>query len=158
VSLGKHFIFGYDDSGGVEPLLKKDGTPQPGDHPYTLIATVGLNSDLKEEFDFRWTELRSKIGKEIGIDYLPPIHARLMLGKDRPHAYREKPNPYFLTTHEQGVDWILEGFKILKWASVKKNGCGVLATSLARKPESDRLFTALQNQTVWMTGLFLNSC
>jgi hypothetical protein len=143
MKLGRHYFFSYDDSGGVEPILNKSGEFYPGIHPYTIIASVGINADLRDEFNGKWQDLRQDIAHNIGSTALPPIHARLMLGTGRPNTYRGAPNPYLNTAHEQGLAWIMEGFRILRWASTKKGGCGVIYTNSDRAAEGERFIKAL---------------
>lgn len=107
------YVAAVDDSGGIEPLATWNGTPVAGDHPITVLATGVIKSSKLEEFEGRWNDLRLEIKKELACAQLPPIHMRLMWGKDLKKTYRGGPNPYLGTDFEQIKRWYSKSLQII---------------------------------------------
>jgi hypothetical protein len=109
------FTVALDDSGGIEPLVKWDGTLIPGDHPITVLMAVMLDNRRKDYLEENWTKLRVKIQRELSLSYLPPIHMRLMWGRNLPkYIKRDLLNPYSKTTFEQIKEWVAEALSIIQ--------------------------------------------
>lgn len=124
------YVAVIDDSGGVEPLIRWGGDFVSGDHPITCLMALVIEDNLLEEFDAKWLILREKIQTALNTSELPPIHLRLMYGRNLPPKYRGKPNPYLNSNFDQIVDWISEGLEIIKdfnhqrklaWVSASKS-------------------------------------
>ena len=115
------YITAFDDSGGIEPLIKPNLCFRKGDRPIVTVAAVSICVDHLNEFNDRWNELRGRIRDYLGVRDLPPIHGRLMYRKCLPVSLNNQKtkNPYsdergkplvpFTTT----VSWLTEALAIL---------------------------------------------
>ena len=108
------YVVAIDDSGGIEPLVKWGGKFVKGDHPITAVTALILRTELLNEFDDRWIDLRSDIQRYLGCDHLPPIHCRIMYGRTLSPTYRDRPNPYFGCPFEKIVEWFGRAFAIIE--------------------------------------------
>lgn len=108
------YVAAFDDSGGIEPLVKWGGEFVPGDHPITVLAFALVRSDLLPAFDEDWLELRHDIKIALGSEQLPPIHLRLMYGRTLPRKYRGKRNPYLDADFQQVQEWLERALKIAR--------------------------------------------
>lgn len=135
------FYFAFDDSGGIEPLLKQDRTVQPGQFPFAIIAAAGINTKYYPAFCDDWRALTAEIGQDLGLNGPAPIHARLMFGNNKPPKYRGNPNPYLSATHEQASSWFLRAARIFgKYGQIQQGGMGFMCTA-------DRASRAQQHAT-----------
>lgn len=107
------YVVAIDDSGGIEPLVKWDGSLVLGDHPITIMAIAVLKRKRLEEFNAEWNGLRLEIQSELGCDMLPPIHMRIMWGKSLKKAYRGALNPYYGSDFEQIKQWYTKALRII---------------------------------------------
>lgn len=107
------FFLGFDDSGGLEPLVDWGGNPIKGDHPIALLVGFYLRKSAMEEFSSEWNQLRESIQSELEVSTAPPIHMRLMWGKTLPEKYRRLPNPYRRANFEQVQEWVRQCWIII---------------------------------------------
>ncbi len=116
------YVAAFDDSGGIEPLVKWGGEFVPGDHPITVLAFALVRSDLLPAFDEDWLELRHDIKMALGSEQLPPIHLRLMYGRTLPKKYRGQRNPYLDADFQQVQEWLERALKIARKVSFERRG------------------------------------
>lgn len=107
------YVVALDDSGGIEPLVKGDGSFIKGDKEITVLSAIFIRSYRLKRFNQQWNQLRADIQSELHWDYPPPIHMRLMWGKDVKKMYRKKPNPYVHATFEQIQGWVRNALEII---------------------------------------------
>ena len=107
------YVVAFDDAGGIEPLVRWDGTFIEGDHPVTTLTWVMLSRKDLRAFEERWTHLRAKIQRELGCHELPPIHMRLMYGRTLPRKYRGRRNPYLDASFEQILGWVEDAYRVV---------------------------------------------
>lgn len=107
------YVAALDDSGGIEPLVKGDGSFIEGDNEFTVLSVVFIRSYKLEKFNQQWNQLRARIQSELKCEYLPPIHMRLMWGKDLKKMHRKKPNPYVNASFEQIQGWVRAALEII---------------------------------------------
>ena len=116
------YVAAFDDSGGIEPLVKWGGEFVPGDHPITVLAFALVRSDLLPAFDEDWLGLRHDIKTALGSEQPPPIHLRLMYGRTLPKKYRGQRNPYLDADFEQVQEWLERALKIARKLSFERRG------------------------------------
>ncbi len=127
------YLAAFDDSGGIEALNQWDGTPIAGDHPIVLLATAVIRKDLLTDFEADWNALRARIQVELGCDEPPPIHMRLMWGRDvARRKHRGKRNPYADATFEQKKEWVATAWSIMTHFTRIRYGMGFFSMSLVR--------------------------
>lgn len=132
MALSKEYTYAFDDSGGIEPLLNKKREFVPGDHPFFLIAAIGLNNSLLDEFREEWQRLRADIQAHLKLDALPALHARLMFGDKKPPMYRGAPNPYLTASRDEVLGWYMRGIGIISRFLKIKGGGDVLISTYHR--------------------------
>lgn len=107
------YVLAFDDAGGIEPLIRWDGSLVTGDHPVTTLTWVMLARRDLDAFNERWTHLRRKIQRELACPELPAIHLRLMYGRTLPRKYRARPNPYLGASFDQVLGWIEDAYRLI---------------------------------------------
>ncbi|HEX7002655.1 MAG TPA: hypothetical protein VF168_00500 [Trueperaceae bacterium] len=128
-----------DDSGGIEPLVRWDGTYIPGDHPLTLLAGIFVHEAELPEFNSAWKQLQADIQVALGCPDPPPIHMRIMWGRNLKKNYRNRPNPYVGADFEQIKEWVRRAFEIILAAAEKPKRVAVVGAGRIRRLESQRL-------------------
>ena len=104
---GADYLIALDDSGGIEPLLNASGNLQATRSSIALISAYGLPFKYVRDFDRDWNELRTHIKQELNASFLPPIHMRVMYGRELDLKLRGHPNPYKSADfHKQILPWI----------------------------------------------------
>jgi hypothetical protein len=140
------YVAAFDDSGGNESLVKWDGSLIAGDHPLACVAVCYLRSDLVDDFECDWMALRARIQDELGLEAPPPIHMRLMWGKDCwSRKYRGEANPYRHATFEQIQEWVGEALAIMSRFSRIDRGFG-------RRAIHQHRHVAAERQTRYLVG------
>ncbi len=115
----------FDESGGLEPLVKWGGIFIPGRFPITLAAYVIMKNDALPEFNDRWLKLRREIQSALKTEDLPPIHLRLMYGITQPPEHHKKRNPYLDASFEQIQRWIHTSLQIARFFSRRTRVLGI---------------------------------
>ena len=110
----RELVLAFDDSGGIERLCRWNGDPIPGDHPIVLLAAFYLDRRAEADFNREWRHLRGSIRDDLGCDWDPPIHLRLMWGKTLKRRYRGKLNPYVDAEFKQIQAWVAAGWEIVE--------------------------------------------
>lgn len=151
------YVAAVDDSGGIEALATWDGTPIAGDHPITVLATGVIKSSKLEEFENRWNDLRLEIQKELTCAQLPPIHMRLMWGKNNNKAYRGAPNPYAGVDFELIKTWYSKSWKIIYDISREPRTLGFWTFTAIRADEARRHTRYFQSPEFMAEMLFIRS-
>ncbi len=128
-----------DESGGIEPLLNYKTLEVHVNHPHAVCfsgASIIVSSEL-EQFEANWNSLCKSISDKLCLDYLPPIHLKLMWGTTKPkHEYSNIPNPYVGCSHEEIYGWVVAAFEILKEYERNKRCMWFLYTEERRKESS----------------------
>jgi hypothetical protein len=137
----KFFKIAIDESGGIEPVINLK-TLQPHinpDQPYSFVGAAILNGEMEEDFDNEWNALRGQIADELNLATLPPIHMRLMWGKQLPRRHGSVPNPYLTANQEQIFSWVSQALEISHEFSFDRNGLRFLMAIQERKRNAKSL-------------------
>lgn len=151
------YVAAVDDSGGIEALATWNGTPIPGDHPITVLATGVIKSSKLGELESRWNDLRLEIQRELGCAQLPPIHMRLMWGRNNNKAYRGAPNPYAGVDFELIKTWYSKSWKIIYDISREPRTLGFWTFTAIRADEAKRHTRYFQTPEFMAEMLFIRS-
>lgn len=118
-----------DDSGESGPIayvehqklkVRKIRNPKKQEFRYLSVGTIIFNEIIYAEFTTDWLNLQLDIQKTLRLPHLPPIHMRLMWGKN-PHKrpeyttkQRKMKNPYYGVDSNIILDWIIRAYEILE--------------------------------------------
>jgi hypothetical protein len=131
------YVAAFDDSGGVESLANWSGAPIPGNHPLTTLSCVYIKRDVLPSFEADWNGLRGDIQKALNCPYPPPIHMRLMWGKDiARRSHRKLPNPYAQASFGQIKLWVRRAWEILSDVNQTPRNLAWHSANLNREIES----------------------
>ena len=113
------FLVAIDESGPYERLVShKDFSIHypPESDPYFVLGIVVLRSSQRARFNKDWNDITAQIAEELGLDYLPPVHLRLMWGDRKPYWLDKRrgiENPYKWADRVQVKGWIEKAFKVI---------------------------------------------
>ena len=113
------FLVAIDESGPYERLVNHKNFSvhyPPSNDPYFVLGIVALRSSQRTQFDKDWNDITAQIAEALKLDYLPPIHLRLMWGDRKPYwlnKQRGLENPYKWAEREQVKEWVEKAFKVV---------------------------------------------
>lgn len=135
--MATHFVAAIDDSGIPKPVCDWDGNEIRADFPYVGLAAFVLAEHKLEELEGRWTYLRKRIHRQLGLSRtapLPPIHLRWMWGRNPPLAKGQ--NPYVDANFKDIRSWLTDARRIL--------------TSLLQDTETAAIFGELRERSAFV--------
>lgn len=92
------YVVAVDDTGNNAPLLQRDLSPaKPQQQHISGIGALILREDQVDSFENEWHDMRCRLQQDLGLSMPPPIHLRLMYGRNLPkHVRGGQPNPYYI--------------------------------------------------------------
>lgn len=108
------YVGAIDDSGGIEKLVRGDGSFIKGDNEFVVLSAIFIRAHLLDSFNQQWNDLRNEIKDELGCDHLPAIHMRLMWGKNVKKKHRRRDNPFVTADFETQIKvWVSRALEII---------------------------------------------